>query len=107
MSGVGVKQYYKKTITMVGFDTAVILIIMFMGLGVAEILILTTFVFFIFIIRKIMSKKKNIVNQEMPRKFDSEKTQETTLIIPDSCPYCKNSNSKKIRLCEWCGNQII
>lgn len=26
--------------------------------------------------------------------------------IPDTCPHCKNPNSKKIRLCEWCGNQI-
>lgn len=29
------------------------------------------------------------------------------LIIPDFCPHCKNPNTKKIRLCEWCGNQII
>lgn len=28
-------------------------------------------------------------------------------IIPDVCPHCKNPNTKKIRLCEWCGNQII
>lgn len=27
--------------------------------------------------------------------------------IPDTCPHCKNPNTKKIRLCEWCGNQII
>lgn len=27
--------------------------------------------------------------------------------IPDKCPHCKNPNTKKIRLCEWCGNQII
>lgn len=27
--------------------------------------------------------------------------------IPDTCPHCKNPNSKKIRLCEWCGNQIV
>jgi hypothetical protein len=29
------------------------------------------------------------------------------IIIPDTCPHCKNPNTKKIRLCEWCGNQII
>ena len=28
------------------------------------------------------------------------------LVIPDICPHCKNPNSKRIRLCEWCGNQI-
>jgi len=27
--------------------------------------------------------------------------------IPDTCPHCKNPNSKRIRSCEWCGNQII
>jgi hypothetical protein len=27
--------------------------------------------------------------------------------IPAICPNCKNPNIKKIRLCEWCGNQII
>jgi len=27
--------------------------------------------------------------------------------IPDHCPHCKNPNTKKIRLCEWCGNQIV
>lgn len=26
--------------------------------------------------------------------------------IPEMCPHCKNPNTKKIRLCEWCGNQI-
>jgi len=29
------------------------------------------------------------------------------IIIPDTCPNCKNPNTKKIRLCEWCGNQIV
>ncbi len=27
--------------------------------------------------------------------------------IPDTCPHCKNPNSKRIRSCEWCGHQII
>ena len=31
----------------------------------------------------------------------------TTSSIPDTCPHCKSPNAKKIRLCEWCGNQII
>jgi hypothetical protein len=26
--------------------------------------------------------------------------------IPETCPQCKNPNSKRIRLCEWCGSQI-
>ena len=28
-------------------------------------------------------------------------------IIPETCPHCKSPNTKKIRLCEWCGNQIV
>lgn len=27
--------------------------------------------------------------------------------LPDTCPHCKNPINKKIRLCEWCGNQIV
>lgn len=30
----------------------------------------------------------------------------SSIIIPEICPHCKNPNTKKIRLCEWCGNQI-
>jgi Ca2+/Na+ antiporter len=30
-----------------------------------------------------------------------------SLDMPDTCPHCKNPNSKKTRTCEWCGNQII
>jgi hypothetical protein len=33
-------------------------------------------------------------------------TSKETQSIPDDCPHCKSPNTKKIRLCEWCGNQI-
>jgi hypothetical protein len=36
-----------------------------------------------------------------------DKNSHQELIIPDNCPHCKNPNTKKIRLCEWCGNQIV
>lgn len=26
--------------------------------------------------------------------------------IPDTCPHCKNLNTKKMRSCEWCGTEI-
>ncbi len=26
--------------------------------------------------------------------------------IPNTCPHCKNPNTKQIRTCEWCGSQI-
>jgi hypothetical protein len=27
--------------------------------------------------------------------------------IPLTCPQCKSPNTKRLRLCEWCGNQIV
>jgi len=42
---------------------------------------------------------ENQNNSEVPINIATE--------IPDTCPHCKNPNSKKIRLCEWCGNQIV
>ncbi len=27
--------------------------------------------------------------------------------VPDICPHCKNPNTRKTRLCEWCGGQIV
>lgn len=33
-------------------------------------------------------------------------TSDQKVIIPDTCPQCKNPNTKRIRLCEWCGGQI-
>jgi len=44
------------------------------------------------------SDKKNI-NKVINKKPDID--------IPETCPHCKSPNSKKNRLCEWCGNQII
>ena len=43
--------------------------------------------------------KENQDNSEISTQFKTE--------IPDTCPNCKNPNTMKIRLCEWCGNQII
>jgi uncharacterized membrane protein YhaH (DUF805 family) len=30
-----------------------------------------------------------------------------SVIIPEICPHCKSPNAKRIRICEWCGSQII
>jgi hypothetical protein len=27
-------------------------------------------------------------------------------IIPEKCPVCKNPNTQKEKICEWCGNFI-
>jgi hypothetical protein len=39
--------------------------------------------------------------------IDTMATNNTQVIIPETCPHCKNPNTKRIRLCEWCGNQIV
>jgi hypothetical protein len=54
--------------------------------------------------KRIMNKEINryVNNLEIPIIQDELQT-----VIPDTCPHCKNPNTKKIRLCEWCGNQII
>jgi hypothetical protein len=33
-------------------------------------------------------------------------TSQPQLLIPTTCPHCRNPNTKRIRLCEWCGGQI-
>jgi hypothetical protein len=38
---------------------------------------------------------------------DTMANNNTQVIIPETCPHCKNPNTKRIRLCEWCGNQIV
>jgi len=35
-----------------------------------------------------------------------KKEQGKQIIIPDTCPHCKNPNTKKLQVCEWCGNEI-
>lgn len=48
--------------------------------------------------------QNNQSNQSTPQ-FQEQVN--VNISIPDTCPHCKNPNSKKIRLCEWCGNQIV
>jgi hypothetical protein len=63
-----------------------------------------------FIIYKLLSKiyrflsKKKVTQQELHTNIEEKKPMEEMINIPDTCPHCKNPNSKKIRLCEWCGN---
>ena len=55
--------------------------------------------FFIFLPGNLnlMSQTKNI---QTARPLSS------TVVILDTCPHCKNPNTRKTRLCEWCGSQI-
>jgi hypothetical protein len=47
------------------------------------------------------------VDIESDSESDSESDQDVEIVIPETCPHCKSPNTKKIRLCEWCGSQII
>jgi hypothetical protein len=33
-------------------------------------------------------------------------SQQSQITIPETCPICKNPNTIKTRLCEWCGGRI-
>ncbi len=63
-----------------------------------RLIIILLIISIVFLIKKYI--KKNTEKKSENNTID-------LIIIPDSCPHCKNPNTKKIRLCEWCGNQII
>lgn len=50
----------------------------------------------------LIERKKNPIRETLSK---SELNQNTA--IPEICPHCKNPNIKQIRLCEWCGSQIV
>jgi hypothetical protein len=47
---------------------------------------------------------KNTLNNNI---ISESNTTSSPSTIPETCPHCKNPNTKLIRLCEWCGNQIV
>jgi hypothetical protein len=55
----------------------------------------------------IKNNPTNLKTKSEIAEYDSTNISESVSeIIPDTCPHCKNPNTKKLRLCEWCGNQI-
>ena len=44
------------------------------------------------------------INDESESDYNSSTDEE--IIIPETCPQCKSPNTKRIRICEWCGSQI-
>ena len=58
-------------------------------------------------IRKASKYKKNEDSRNYQKNSLVNEVKEVKIDIPETCPHCKNPNTKKIRLCEWCGNQII
>ena len=72
--------------------------------GFQEWFILIAIILVIFFIRKGSKDMKN--SKADNRNNTSRLNTENKIQIPDICPHCKNLNTKRIRLCEWCGNQI-
>lgn len=70
---------------------------------IIELVIIASIGFIIFKFKR----KKNRHQQNMDSIVHDESVSNQNIEIPDSCTHCKNPNTKKIRLCEWCGNQII
>jgi len=78
------------------------------GGGFIAILLLIIIVFIVLFIRNKENKKqekrvwrKRI--EEANKEKEQEKIKENT---PISCPHCKSPNTKKMQVCEWCGNEI-
>ena len=44
--------------------------------------------------------------QDRKEQDKREQEEEKRNPIPATCPHCKNPNTKKLRECEWCGNEI-
>ncbi len=56
---------------------------------------------------RLKSKSSHKFNTDKPANDEHQIDRNENFIIPETCPHCKNPNSKRIRLCEWCGNQIV
>ena len=76
--------------------------------GLNILIILCIIILLIYLQRKLNSVKNNNIlakHSEFSEKTEQPATE--NIVILDTCPHCKNPNTKRIRLCEWCGNQII
>jgi len=50
-------------------------------------------------------RRKGIVRREAAEKAMKKAIEDKEALIPNTCPHCKNPNTKKLRVCEWCGNR--
>ena len=75
-----------------------------MYFGFQEVLILIILFAIYRFIKGISNYGKPSTNNDKKQNIDISNG--TKMVIPETCPYCKNPNAKKAKLCEWCGNQI-
>jgi hypothetical protein len=57
-----------------------------------------------FIIRA--NKRKSKKNDVLLKNLKQINQIDEKINIPDTCPHCKSLNTKRLRECEWCGNEI-
>ncbi len=83
--------------------------------GAHVILVLGVIIVFVIVIAGIwvLNKRSNIQkinnqtsNTTFDQRINDQGTPRPTIFIPDSCPFCKRPNTRRTRLCEWCGEQI-
>ncbi len=72
--------------------------------GFQELLLFSVLFIFFYFVRKGKTSK-----DENPKTNNTNKliNKIPDIDIPETCPHCKNPNTKKMRECEWCGSQII
>jgi hypothetical protein len=52
-------------------------------------------------------KKHPIINKHKINIEINQSSASSEMAFPVICPHCKSPNTKRTRLCEWCGNQIV
>jgi hypothetical protein len=77
-------------------------------IGVTEIFVLIVIIATIYTVVK---TSRNRFNKQIKAHLEESEIsisiKEPEIEVPDTCPHCKSPNTKKLKICEWCGNQII
>ena len=53
-----------------------------------------------------INNTRELFGSEKKAEEKREQEEKKSNPIPATCPHCKNPNTKKLRECEWCGNEI-
>jgi len=75
----------------------------------AIIIVIAIVVAIVWIFKNIsVSRRSNDqpLNSTFAQVINEQEPPQPILHIPDTCPYCKRPNTRRTRLCEWCGEQI-
>ncbi len=65
--------------------------------------------FYIWVLIFKNSEKSNNLYGEyiVPDKVKKENDDNLDILVAEFCPQCKNPNTQKLKICEWCGGQIV